>query len=176
MYEYRFKVSTLLQEPTGATRHHELDDERLDLGDGLVVKPVKGQVDLTRTAKGVLADVDPYGSVNLECARCLTAFEQPLHFPFSEEYYQTVVVTTGAPLERPDDPDVFLIDELHMLDLELAMREYALLNLPMLPLCKEDCKGLCAQCGANLNEEPCGHQDEVVDERFEALKQLLDRS
>lgn len=173
MFEYRFNVATLLQEPTGATRHYELNDERLDLGDGLVVKPVQGEVHLTRTLKGVLADADPFGTVNLECGRCLTPVAQPLSFPFSEEFYQTVVVTTGAPLERPDEPDVFLINELHMLDLELAMREYALVSLPMLPLCKDDCLGLCAQCGANLNEGPCGCDDDVVDERFAALKQLL---
>lgn len=173
MFEYRFKVSSLLQEVTGATRDYELNDERLDLGEGLVVQPVQGDVRLTRTLKGVLADVDPHGIVNLECGRCLTLMEQPLSFPFSEEFYQTVVVTTGAPLDRPEEPDVFLINELHMLDLEPAMREYALISLPMLPLCNADCKGLCPQCGANLNEGPCDCDTEEVDERFEALKRLL---
>ncbi len=176
MFEYRFNVSTLLQEPTGATRHYELNDERLDLGDGLVVKPVLGPVHFTRTINGVLADVEPHGIVNLECARCLTPVDQELRFPFSEEFYQTVVVTNGAALPPPEEPDVFLIDELHKLDLEPAMREYALLELPMLPLCKDDCRGLCPQCGVNRNETVCNCEDDVVDERLAALKNLLDKS
>src|SRR3712207_6549485 len=114
MSEYRFNVAQLLQEPTGATRRYELDDEQLDLGDGRRVQPVKGQVRLTRTQKGVLADVDARGQLQIECARCLTEISQPLEFPFSEEFYQTVMVNTGVVLPKPEEPDVFLIDEVHM--------------------------------------------------------------
>ncbi len=153
MGEYRFKVSSLLQEVTGATRHYELNDPRLNLDDKLVVKPVQGRLRLTRTIKGVLADADVHGGVELECGRCLTTFNYAVEFPFSEEFYQTVVVTTAAALPPPEEPDVFLIDELHMLDLEPALREYALLNLPMLPLCKPDCKGS-AHSAAPISTRP----------------------
>jgi uncharacterized protein len=175
MSEYRFNVSQLLQEPTGATRRYELDDEQLDLGDGRRVRPIKGHVRLTRTQNGVLADADIRGELQVECARCLTEVTQPLEFPFSEEYYQTVVVNTGATLPKPDEPDVFLIDETHKLDLGDAMREYALLSVPMLPLCRDNCKGLCPQCGANLNDVDCGCDTEQSDDRLAVLKQLLDR-
>jgi uncharacterized protein len=175
MSEYRFNVSQLLQEPIGATRRYELDDEQLDLGDGKRVRPIKGHVRLTRTQNGVLADADVRGEIQLECGRCLTELTQPLEFPFSEEFYQTVVVNTGAALPKPEEPDVFLIDETHKLDLGEAMREYALLNVPMLPLCREDCKGLCPVCGINLNDEECGCDAEQSDDRLAVLKQLLDR-
>ena len=175
MSEYRFNVSQLLQEPTGATRRYELDDEQLDLGDGRRVRPIKGHVRLTRTQNGVLADADIRGELQVECARCLTEVTQPLEFPFSEEYYQTVVVNTGAALPKPDEPDVFLIDETHKLDLGDAMREYALLSVPMLPLCRDNCRGLCPQCGANLNDVDCGCDTEQSDDRLAVLKQLLDR-
>ena len=175
MSEYRFNVAQLLQEPTGATRRYELDDEQLDLGDGSRVRPVKGHVRLTRTAKGVLADADVWGQLEIECGRCLTATVLPLEFPFSEEYFQTVVVNTGAPLPKPEDPDVFLINEVHKLDLADAMREYALLNVPMVPLCRPDCKGLCPVCGANLNDVVCDCTTEEIDDRLAALKQLLER-
>jgi uncharacterized protein len=175
MSEYRFNVSQLLQEPTGATRRYELDDEQLDLGDGRRVRPIKGHVRLTRTQNGVLADADIRGELQVECARCLTEETQPLEFPFSEEYYQTVVVNTGAALPKPEEPDVFLIDETHKLDLGDAMREYALLSVPMLPLCRDNCKGLCPQCGANLNDVDCGCDTEQSDDRLAVLKQLLDR-
>jgi uncharacterized protein len=175
MSEYRFNVSQLLQEPIGATRRYELDDEQLDLGDGKRVRPIKGHVRLTRTQNGVLADADVRGEIQLECGRCLTELTQPLEFPFSEEFYQTVVVNTGAALPKPEEPDVFLIDETHKLDLGEAMREYALLSVPMLPLCREDCKGLCPVCGINLNDEECGCDAEQSDDRLAVLKQLLDR-
>ncbi|MDQ5852198.1 MAG: DUF177 domain-containing protein [Chloroflexota bacterium] len=175
MSEYRFNVAQLLQEPTGATRRYELDDEQLDLGDGRRVRPVKGHVRLTRTQTGVLADVDVRGQLQIECARCLTEINQPLEFPFSEEFYQTVAVNTGVVLPKPEEPDVFLINEVHMLDLGDAMREYALLNVPMVPLCRADCKGLCPECGANLNDEVDHTHAEQVDDRLAALRQLLDQ-
>jgi uncharacterized protein len=101
-------------------------------------------------------------------------FSAEVAFPFGEEYYQTVAVNTGAALPKPEEPDVFLIDETHKLDLADAMREYALLALPMLPLCREDCKGLCPECGVNLNDEPEHMHEPEVDDRLAALKQLLE--
>ena len=176
MSEFRFNVSQLLQEPVGSIRRYELDDEQLDLGDDRYVRPIKGHLRLTRTEKGVLADADVHGDLLVECSRCLTETSVPLHFPFSEEFYQTVVVTTGAALPKPEEPDTFLIDEAHKLDLADPMREYALVNVPMLTLCRPDCKGLCPECGANLNEGDCGHGVEEPDDRLAVLKQLLDRS
>ena len=176
MSEYRFNVAQLLQELVGATRRYDLDDDYLDLDDGQRIRHIKGNIRLTRTQNGVLADVDPHGYLEAECGRCLDQVEQPLDFPFSEEFYQTVVVNTGARLPKPEDPDTFLIDEAHKLDLGEAMREYALLSVPMLPLCREDCKGLCPQCGSNLNEGPCDCDTDEVDDRLAALKQLLDQS
>ncbi len=175
MSEYLFNVAQLLQELVGATRRHELDDDYLDLDDGQRVRDISGHIRLTRTQNGVLADVDPHGNLEVECGRCLDRMVQPLDFPFSEEFYQTVVVNTGARLPKPEDPDVFFIDEAHRLDLEEPMREYALLNIPMLPLCREDCKGLCPQCGANLNEGPCDCDTDEVDDRLAALKRLLEQ-
>jgi uncharacterized protein len=176
MSEFRFNVSQLLQEHTGATRQYKLDDARLDLDSSLVMRPVVGDVRLTRTPDGVLADVDVHGNVELQCSRCLTTYEQPIAFKFSEEFYQTVNVTTGArvPLPTADD-DIFLIDETHKLDLAEPMREYALLEIPPAPRCGEDCKGLSIS-GRNLNEEPDDTPPEPADERLAVLGQLLQPS
>jgi uncharacterized protein len=173
MSEFRFNVAQLLQEPTGATRRHTLDDAQLALDDTLRMAPVQGNVRLTRTPKGVLADVEVHGDVAIDCSRCLTEYQQPLAFEFSEEYFQTVNVNTGARLPAPDEDEVFLIDETHKLDLGDALREYALLNLPPAPRCSDDCKGLCSQCGHNLNDGPCNCEADTTDERFAALSKLL---
>lgn len=176
MSEFRFSVSQLLQEPTGATRSHELDDAQLIVDDQLRMQPVQGKLRLTRTPKGVLADAKLHGNVELECGRCLTPYPEPIKLEFSEEYYQTVNVHTGAKLPKPEEDDAFLIDETHKLDLADAMREYVLLNLPSAPRCREDCKGLCPHCGRNLNEGPCECVPDNDDDRFAALSKLLDDS
>jgi uncharacterized protein len=63
-------------------------------------------------------------------------------------------------------------DDAHI-DLQPLVREFALLEFPIKPLCREDCKGLCTECGQNLNEKDCGHREEI-DSPFLALKNLLD--
>lgn len=173
MSEFRFSVSQLLQEPTGATRHYELDDAQFSVDETLRIQPVKGQVRLTRTPKGVLADVEVRGNAELECSRCLRRFDHPLEIAFSEEYFQTVVVSTGAKLPPPEEDDAFLIDETHRLDLADALREYTLLELPTAPRCEAACKGLCPVCGKNWNEGPCDCTHEDIDERLAALGKLL---
>lgn len=173
MSEFRFSVSQLLQEPTGATRYHQLDDEQLVIDKTLRMRPVQGTLRLTRTPKGVLADAKLHGNVELECGRCLTLYPQPIELEFSEEYYQTVNVNTGARLPKPEEDDAFLIDETHKLDLADAMCEYVLLTLPPAPRCRDDCQGLCPYCGHNLNEGPCECVPDNDENPFAALSKLL---
>lgn len=60
-------------------------------------------------------------------------------------------------------------------DLEQMVREAVLPELPQAPLCKEDCQGLCPECGANRNEGPCGHEGAPADPRWSALDELRDQ-
>lgn len=173
MSDLRFNVAQLLQEHVGGTRQHEFDDPVLALGEGLEMRPVRGKVKLTRTKSGVLAHASAEGEVVVECVRCLTGYAQPVEVEFDEEYHATVNVTTGTPLPEPEDDEAFRINSNHLLDLGNAIREYALLALPIAPTCREDCRGLCPHCGTNLNEASCDCVDEVVDDRLAALKSLL---
>lgn len=79
------------------------------------------------------------------------------------ELYQRVVT----------DPDAFELGDL--LDLEPMVREVLLLDAPLVPLCRPDCKGLCPVCGADLNTESCSCSTEVTDPRWAALDELKDR-
>ncbi len=92
---------------------------------------------------------------------------------FRDEFHSKIEVTTGAPLPEPDEEDPFYITENHLIDLEAAIREYALLELPWQPLCQPDCQGICPTCGADRNTEECVCQNEASDDRFAALKALL---
>jgi DUF177 domain-containing protein len=95
-----------------------------------------------------------------------------MHVTFEERFYPTVDVLTGAPLPPIEEDDVFPIDEHHQVDLTEALRQSILLTVPMVSLCKEDCAGLCPQCGHDLNLGPCQCQPEI-DTRLNVLKTLL---
>src|SRR6266567_4158167 len=71
-----------------------------------------------------------------------------------------------------DDEEIFPIDEHHQVDLTEAVRQNVLLAIPMVTLCREDCPGLCPQCGHDLSLGPCECQPEV-DTRLSILEKLL---
>jgi uncharacterized protein len=167
----QINVSQLMQEPIGATREYQLD-ETLTLENGDNCR-VRGDCRLLRTQRSILVKCRLDTEVELTCSRCLGAFRRPLRLKFEEEYLPTVDVATGAPLEADDDATGnFFIDKHHVLDLQEAIRQYALLNRPMKPLCREDCHGLCPRCGRNLNDGPCGCPEPEADPRWAKLKQL----
>lgn len=109
------------------------------------------------------------GSLEMPCRRCLkpagAAVREDLHLLFAE---------TGA--EEADDPDVFVISpHTPELDLRPAIREQWLLAAPAFLECREQCRGLCARCGADLNEGPCDCPPET-DSRWSALRSLGERT
>jgi uncharacterized protein len=174
MSDLQFNVAQLLRENVGARRQYEFNDPSLPLSDELTLVPLDGHVKFTRTKSGVLATAKASGAVIQTCGRCLTDYQQPISVAFDEEFFATIHVTMGTPLPKPDVDDAFVIDENHMLDLGNAIREYTLLALPIAPVCREDCQGLCPHCGVNRNESPCSCIEEITDERMAALRKLLD--
>jgi uncharacterized protein len=140
--------------------HAVMVDDTLSADD-----PVWGEADPTPSVplhvKGRLSSAGPgrfywhgtiEGGVELSCSRCLgdtTAdVSAEAHLIFAE------AGSEGA----EDDPDVFLLDDRKAeLDLRPAIREQWLLNVPRYALCRDDCKGLCQACGAELNLGPCDH-------------------
>jgi uncharacterized protein len=60
------------------------------------------------------------------------------------------------------------------IDLTPLIREHMILAMPITPICKPDCKGLCSECGTDLNTDPCGHVPDKIDPRLAILKSLLD--
>ncbi|UCG10687.1 MAG: DUF177 domain-containing protein [Dehalococcoidia bacterium] len=134
-------VAQLLKEPVGSTRDYELD-EPVDVTGNGIGGQVKGKVRLTRTNRGILVRGMVSTGVEVTCSRCLSRSRCPLTFTIEEEYFPVIEVNSGTPLSPPDEPGSFTIDEHHILDLTEAIRQYALLTMPMKPLCREDCTGL----------------------------------
>lgn len=147
-----FNVATLLGEPVGASRRHALPGapESARPAAGL-----RGAARLTRTVSGILVSARLTVETDLACARCLAPFHRPLEIAFDEEFVPERDPATGAP-GAGADPDAFRIDVRQHLDLSEAIRQYEQAALPISPLCREECAGLCPRCGADRNESPCG--------------------
>ena len=101
------------------------------------------------------------------CDRCAADFTSDVEFPID------VVLVSELSNEENEDEWVFPLEG-DSADLEDIVRTVFVLNMDSKLLCKPDCKGLCCQCGKNLNEGPCSCQKEL-DPRFAALRQLLDK-
>jgi uncharacterized protein len=173
-----YNVAQLLKAPVGTVQYAELDDaDHLELrkNEARLAGPITGAVKLHRTNQGIFVDGYAEVPVRLECDRCLKNFVHLLRFPLREQFYPTIDVNTGIPMPSPSDDELaFPIDHNHLLDLREAIRQNLIVNLPTKPLCREDCAGLCPHCGKDLNEGPCDCQEEVSDERFAALRGLLE--
>jgi uncharacterized protein len=164
-------VSQLLKSHIGATREYEVDDPADITGDGSQ-DSVQGKIKLTRTNRGILVQGDLKTRIPSECGRCLKKFEYPLTFSVEEEFFPVIDVNSGVTLEIPDEPGSFKIDEHHILNLDEAIRQNALLAIPMKPLCRKNCKGICQSCGKDLNKGACGCTADEMDPRWAKLAQL----
>jgi len=164
-------VSQLLRDPIGSTRDYHIDEAVDIFGDGTDQK-IQGDCHMLRTQRSILVKCALDTAVELTCSRCLGNFRHPLKIKFEEEFFPTLDAESGAPMPAPEDAAAFTIDEQHTLDLTEAVRQYSLLSVPMKPLCKNDCAGLCPACGKNLNQGKCDCPAEDIDPRWSKLAEL----
>lgn len=168
---FLFNVAGLLGDDPGADRSHEVADARIDLPDELVLAtPIAGTVRLTRTNRGIIADVRLTTSLAGECARCLRPLATPIDIRLEEEFLPTLDLTTGRPVPTDDEPDVLRLTDHHEVDLEGPIRDAISLAEPIAPLDRPDCPGLCMVCGLPLDEGTHDHPDDDWDPRMEALR------
>lgn len=170
-----FNVVQLLKERTGATREYDLANESIDLSDEGELTGISGHLRLTRTPDGILADARLMLTVPEQCARCLTPFRQRVPMHIEEIYYPTIDMESGRALPPAEDPEAFLIDGHHILDLSEPIRQYRWIEEQFAPLCREDCMGLCPLCGIDRNQDPQHTHETAVDERWSALAELSGR-
>ena len=158
-------VSQQLKSHIGNVREYEVN-AKADILETGVSSQVTGKVKLIRTNRGILVQGRLHTQIPVECSRCLKTFEYPLDFDIEEEFFPIIDVNSGMPVDIPDEPGSFTIDEHHILDLREAIRQNALLAIPMKPLCREDCAGLCTVCGKDLNEGQCDCEKAEIDPRW----------
>ena len=166
----QFNVASLLKETTGAIREYDIDD---DVHIDGVAHHLTGRARFDRTSDGVLVRARLSGEMEGECSRCLRPLSYPIDLVIEEEYLPTVDVVSGAQVDAPEgEEDAYRIDRRHMLDLTEPIEQYWAMALPMAPVCREDCPGLCPICGKEQAAE--GHEctREQVDARWAKLENL----
>ena len=169
-----YNVAQSLKESVGASRGLIIDGVLYDLDEhnpGPV--PVCGELTLVRTEDGILAAGFAEAVVTEECRRCLEPVESAVRIEFEEEYVPSIDIETGAQIPTDESTPELVINERHILDISEVVRQYIVMEATT-ALCRQDCKGICPQCGKNLNLGPCDCKIDNVDPRLEILKQLLD--
>jgi uncharacterized protein len=113
--------------------------------------------------------------LELLCSRCLEPFRLPVDQPFDLRYHPQSEASTEAETEVGEGDLETSFYQNEQIDLNELLREQFFLVLPMKPLCREDCQGLCPQCGTNLNTGTCDCAPVWEDPRLAALKQFKAR-
>jgi uncharacterized protein len=166
-----WNVAGLLVDDVGAGRSYDIADVRIELPEELVLAAaIEGQVRLTRTNRGILADARLSTSLAGECARCLRPLTTPIDITLAEEYLPSIDLQTGRAVDVDPEPDALRLTDHHELDLEPSVRDAIILAEPIAPLDRPDCPGLCVVCGLPLDEGVHDHPDDDIDPRLEALK------
>lgn len=160
----KLNVGFLLAEGPGNSHESRIDvPEPMMLADDLTLNYIRGSLRLSHTKEGVLVQSHLHVGVFNECPRCLDPIEQDLEIDI-EELYATKDVDSAE----------FTIGQHGILDLAPLLRAEILIALSQPVLCKEDCLGLCPECGANRNRESCTCELDNIDPRMTELKKLLD--
>jgi uncharacterized protein len=118
---------------------------------------------LESVVEGVLVTATARAAVSGECGRCLEPLAREVEASFQELYLY--------PDQHDDDEEAERLEG-DFLDLEPALRDAVVLSLPLQPVCRDDCPGLCSHCGARLADDP-EHQHDEVDPRWAALTNVL---
>lgn len=160
----RLNVGFIVHQTIGYSRDFDFNIPEIKLEDDLVLKNLSGVVRVTRTPQGLLVQVKLHAVARCACVRCLEDFDQPLTVDFSDLYAFDHRSITDSGLILPENGHI---------NLAPLVREFMLLDVPISPICRTDCRGLCLECGANLNIAPCDHQHAFGGSRSNVLESLL---
>jgi uncharacterized protein len=133
------------------------------------IRPAEVSVAIHKVLDAVTLDIHVETALDLDCGRCL----EPFQLPVQSGFRYTLVPSRGPEEQKEElsDEDIsFGHYQDDLIDLDALVFEQILLQVPMKPLCAETCRGLCTQCGANLNAESCGCKPGAVDSRLDALR------
>lgn len=158
-----FNFGFLLDGVPGVSTDVELDYPSVKLDDLLLI-PLHGYFKASRTTQGIFIKGALHSQVSALCTRCNDNFGQLITIELDDHFYSPQTAPAGE----------YTIKDNGVLNLGPLVRETALLSVPIQTVCRDECQGLCIECGANLNASDCGCVDENIDPRMAVLKQLLE--
>jgi uncharacterized protein len=172
----RLDLSRIRQAETAILRQYEPSAFTEDAEDYRVVAPVSLEFTIHKDQDRFRLVGRVATTLELACSRCVEPFTLPVKATFDLRYLPKGAAAddeTSDESETQDDDvsTTFYQDE--EIDLSELLREQFYLALPMKPLCRESCRGLCPQCGVNLNVEACSCKSPWEDPRLAGLKALI---
>ncbi len=166
-----YPLAGLLAKPPGSRQSVEIAGVTIPLDAELhLTDPIEGRLDVARTNRGILVDARLRTAIAGTCSRCLVDIEVPLELRIAEEALPAIDISTGLRLDPTTEPDAVRLTDHHELELEPLVREAISLAEPIAPLCRPDCPGLCAVCGARLGPDHAPHPEDEIDPRLAALR------
>ena len=167
-------VRDLEHRPGTMRRLEEVVPAPENFGNALIGAPEGSDIDLDLRLEsvhdGILVSGTAAVAIHGECSRCLDPIDYDLDVDVQELYVFDAATDGG---EESEDDQMYEVQD-ESIDLEPMLRDAVITQLPFQPVCREDCQGLCAQCGARLEDDP-GHHHEVLDPRWSALSGLLEQ-
>jgi len=147
-YSLRTNIGYFLNKPVGFSRDFSINYPEVFIEPDLNVVNLASTLRFSRTREGLLLEANVIGQILVTCVNCLSDFLCEAKTEFEELYVFAQ--------RSQDDLDMIIPDDGYI-DLGVIFREYLLLEIPINAVCKPDCKGLCPECGQNLNENMCKH-------------------
>ena len=161
----KLNVGHLIAAGSGRSQNTAFDIPAIRLDNDLILNSIKGPIRLSRNKEGVLVQGDLEVSYTGECARCLDPITQIINIKIEELYSYPSI-----------DGVEFAISEDGVLDLAPLLRDEIWISTSHGNLCRDDCQGLCPECGTNLNHSTCTCDLDDIDPRLAGLKTLLNDS
>lgn len=160
----RINIGFILHADVGSSHDFAFELAQVRVGEDLELRQFSGSLAIGRTSQGLLLTGQFSGVTELNCVRCLNIFDQTLSWQLTEVFALNEKTVTESGLIVPEDAQI---------DLQPIVRDYALLEVPIKPLCRMNCRGLCPVCGQDLNTRDCGHRPPSGDSPFAVLEDLL---
>ena len=135
--------------------------------------PISGRIQLAPTGQRVLVRGQVGTVLNLNCSRCLEDFQQPVTEELFVVFSPGLEDATEEELDAESVNQEFYIGE--EIDLWPVIQEHLIMGLPVKPLCREECAGLCPVCGRNKNMDECGCRVQTVPTGLACLAELKDK-
>jgi len=167
-------LTELKKTETPWRKQAEPEEINLEFPDYEFAKSVNVRLLITNSETQYILRGSVATGANTKCVKCLASFELPIEEEIG--WVVQVIEDRNARTREEDTEDFWFIEKGSVqLDITDRVREAILVNLPSHPVCKTECRGLCAQCGVNLNTDPCDCGNKKIDGRWGPLQDMLDK-